>query len=967
MIGKFSEFLAKVDSSSTQEDTITLVRGYFGSAEPRATLGALEDDEAQCAIVADLITRLEVASQDHAVLSDLLWVEDLVLFCLLMTDTPRQILIGVLLAYARLASQQNRPADALCVLRIASDRLRRVNQRESRNGLACANMIGHSLHMLGRNRLALRVLGWTARMREQHEPNSKGLAFTYQNLGTVYALLERRADAIAALQRALDIKEAIDIGPMSISKTLMVMASIQVDEGHTTAAIVRLERALRLRIQALTPRHHEILATRLRLAEALLLARRRDEARAQLQICGELLDAQPVAYLPDQIKEFRRATAFAVSADNFPMDEDPVWQALATLIFNAPLDPETQDAVDRFRAHQMLLSRRFDEAEAILRGIRTDKLGDQTVANIQGNLAVVLAMKGAFAEASDVAQNVLDTYVPSTHWMKRTLQEALLARARARDGLSDWVGLRRDLCVNLGFHLEEALMRASSASFVFGERPFGNQSNTVFWRLVTLTFEQFADDREAIAELADALDKSYAIETRSRACIRRSSDDPGISLESILLGNRQALAEGASAGDILLTYLQAAERGSRTELARDPMILSVDLVPAEQSRLRIVYYKPIRFGAVLDGSYQWHSTGEAMRYCAVLTTPTTARIFDLGSMDGVQAAISADLRAIRSEWPSAETTEVSALLAGLLENAELGTTCDLCPDADFWFYPLHGLNIRGRRAMRQTTFRTIVPLLMGDAVPQRAATDLDVLIVGNVDHDAGGAERLLRFDRPFPSLAATHAEVASVRRHFPNSIVLKGEEATLAATIERLQQRPRMFHFAGHAYWPGAGVDGPDGDERGEWVRCGLALAGCNAWLAGKPTASAVSTGILLGLDISCLSLDGVDLVVIAGCGSALGAVLAREPMSGLARAFQVAGVANVIASLWPVPDADTALLFDQFYALLRGGVRSDQALCAAQRILEENGRPLRHWGAFVHYGSGFRYPLSEPGTTADH
>jgi len=64
-----------------------------------------------------------------------------------------------------------------------------------------------------------------------------------------------------------------------------------------------------------------------------------------------------------------------------------------------------------------------------------------------------------------------------------------------------------------------------------------------------------------------------------------------------------------------------------------------------------------------------------------------------------------------------------------------------------------------------------------------------------------------------------------------------------------------------------------------------------------------------------------------------------------LAGAFLCAGAQAVLASLWAVSDAVTALLMEHFYAALAGGSRPAAALRQAQRQVRD-AHPL-DWAAF--------------------
>ncbi len=163
----------------------------------------------------------------------------------------------------------------------------------------------------------------------------------------------------------------------------------------------------------------------------------------------------------------------------------------------------------------------------------------------------------------------------------------------------------------------------------------------------------------------------------------------------------------------------------------------------------------------------------------------------------------------------------------------------------------------------------------------------------------------------------------------------------------------------------------------------GLALAGANSWLAREKLPAEIGKGFLLARDVAYLDLYGTEIVFLIACSSGLGDVKTGEGVFGLRRAFAIAGVKQLITSLWNVPTRPTMLLTDKFFEAYNRGVSPAIALQSAQQyvrdisrqelesivplgkeILEELTRwtihipdpnyPLRHpyfWGAWICQG----------------
>ena len=112
-------------------------------------------------------------------------------------------------------------------------------------------------------------------------------------------------------------------------------------------------------------------------------------------------------------------------------------------------------------------------------------------------------------------------------------------------------------------------------------------------------------------------------------------------------------------------------------------------------------------------------------------------------------------------------------------------------------------------------------------------------------------------------------------------------------------------------------------------VRCGLMFSGANISWSGDSKKIIETTGddgILTAAEVANMDLSNTKLVVLSACETGLGKIESSEGTFGLKRGFKLAGVDQVIVSLWKVPDNETMELMTLFYselALSKGIVSS--------------------------------------------
>jgi CHAT domain-containing protein len=159
---------------------------------------------------------------------------------------------------------------------------------------------------------------------------------------------------------------------------------------------------------------------------------------------------------------------------------------------------------------------------------------------------------------------------------------------------------------------------------------------------------------------------------------------------------------------------------------------------------------------------------------------------------------------------------------------------------------------------------------------------------------------------------------------------LIGSAASKAALVRGLDEPVSILHLAAHA-------------------RIDASRASHSAlMLAPVPGGD----GRLVPAEIAGLPLEG-KIVVLSGCRTGSGRILGGEGPMSLARAFFQAGARSVLASLWPLRDAEAARWVTELTPRLAAGRRLDEAVREVRRELRREGLPAEAWAGIALLGEG--------------
>ena len=135
-------------------------------------------------------------------------------------------------------------------------------------------------------------------------------------------------------------------------------------------------------------------------------------------------------------------------------------------------------------------------------------------------------------------------------------------------------------------------------------------------------------------------------------------------------------------------------------------------------------------------------------------------------------------------------------------------------------------------------------------------------------------------------------------------------------------------------------------------IRSGLLFAGANLTWQGKEDIMIRKTnedGVLTAFELSELPLENTKLMVLSACETGKGTIYGSEGIMGLKRAIKLAGVENMIISLWKVDDEATMELMTLFYSEFSRSKKLISSFASAQKAMRNKyPNDPKKWAGFV-------------------
>ncbi|PQO33380.1 hypothetical protein C5Y96_11060 [Blastopirellula marina] len=617
----------------------------------------------------------------------------------------------------------------------------------------------------------------------------------------------------------------------------------------------------------------------------------------------------------------------------------------------------------------------YDKAEEFLQEaqeIMTESLPPESylLVNGQTTLATVFAANGKWEQALDLFDQSQKAKAQSTH--------VLLASSSSREQEQLRLGLIGSLAKALSVarqHSDQPEVASKSAEWVLNGK---SMTTEILAKQTQLTMHSDDPDlRDKIAKLKEVRGTIAAITMASSSPASRASR------QSVLQVMTEA--ENQLSGEI-------ARKQGRNEVTPGWISLNDIRSQLKPNQVFINILQPVTFNLSAKGT---EAMGEPERYLAWIIPAENqgeVQLVDLGPSAVINAKITdvrtviGDTQLLASKKESEATKQCKTALqevAGLVwqplkdKLPEATNQLIISPDSTLWLLPWAALPGNeahylvedyqvqyvgsGRELLpKEEKTSTRIPLIFADPDYDLSPADSKAALAKIFRNPAPKSSITDRFAvqtklPPVGRLPGTKEEAAAVTPSIekigggaPKSFL---GEAALEGVVKRVTG-PKILLLSTHGFFLPepklepqilARLSSPLKQEYATiqqvdnpLLRCGVLMAGCN-----NPPVD-LDDGILTGMEVIDIDLQGTELVVLSACETGVGDVRTGDGIAGLCQAFQIAGAQRVVSTLWPVSDRETAILMSNFFQQIADGDSHADALRNAQlecirRHREEN------------------------------
>jgi CHAT domain-containing protein/Tfp pilus assembly protein PilF len=763
-------------------------------------------------------------------------------------------------------------------------------------------------------------------------------ANTWNNLATLYWITGDYAQAQSYFSKALAVREKL-LGPdsLEVATTLHNLALLDGSLGDYDEAETMFQRALRIRQTRLGPDHPLTVTTQSKLG--LLYVQEGDDARAE-----------PLLMRTVEVREKIYPTAHPDVAQSLSelgqlYDRRKLYDKAGPLLLRAlEIRRQTLGAEDPELAASLACLARHDHAQGRLaealpfyqQALKIDEeaLGHehpetQAIATDLAYLSIEMKQPGQatdlarqVAEAQQDALNGVFTFTQERQRMDfaKTMEPCDLPAALGDADLLAQVVLRTKGVVLDSLLEDEATTRAARDPDV---RELMEKQRLLQARLL-----QGQDDASGAELSASAIAERKKLEKEER------------DLEASLAG------KGVSNGK------------TRRALATDVAEVR-DAIPESAALVEYVVYN----------RYTGRLGYERAYGAVVLTREGTIRWFALGPAAEIDARVKTYQKYMRRR---VRETVLAETLQGLYQSLVQPVIATLpsgihrliiSPDGDLNFVSFATL-LDGQSHFFESDFDLNYVSSGRDLLRKKADTPSNKTLVIFADPDyahlphaitESHGRSAMRADDLLAPLPGTEQEATFLQTVAQSDgigfQVYRGAEATEArlATLDS----PYILHLATHGLYLSTddvpnlatnlgGSDGAKATAAEPMTRSLLALAGGSVtlrdWKRGVfPPPE--NDGLLTAQEVAGLNLDRTWLVTLSACDTGSGEARAGEGVLGLRRGFAEAGAENLLMTLWPVDDAETADLMEAFY---REALRTGDAPSALARVQRSSLESIR-------------------------